>query len=47
MKAYLDGLTATHDGEHLYRGRYRDLGVDDTGKVYPKAVASGGARGTR
>lgn len=38
MKAYLDGLTATHEGERLYRGRYRDLGVDDTGKVYPKAV---------
>ena len=38
MKAYLDGLTATHEGERLYRGRYRGLGVDDTDKVYPKAV---------
>ena len=37
MKAYLDGLTATHDGEGYYRGRYRDRGVDDTGKVYPRA----------
>jgi taurine dioxygenase len=38
MKAYLEGLTAAHDGEHVYRGRYADKGVDDTGKVYPKAV---------
>jgi taurine dioxygenase len=38
MKAYLDGMTATHDGEQVYRGRYADQGVDDTGKVYPKAV---------
>lgn len=38
MKAYLDGLTATHDGEHVYRGRYADQGVDDTGKVYPRSV---------
>jgi taurine dioxygenase len=37
MKRFLDPLTATHDGEHVYRGRYRDRGVDDTGKVYPKA----------
>ncbi len=35
MKTYLVGLTATHEGEHVFRGRY---GVDDTGKVYPKAV---------
>ena len=38
MKALLAGLTATHDGEHVYRGRYVDRGVDDTGKSYPKAV---------
>lgn len=37
MKAYLDGLTARHDGEPQYRGRYADQGVDDTGKVYPRA----------
>jgi len=37
MKTYLDGLTARHDGEPQYRGRYRDQGVDDTGKVYPFA----------
>lgn len=38
MKSYLDGLSATHDGEHVYRGRYRDHGVDDSGKTYPSAV---------
>lgn len=37
MKAYLEGLTARHDGEPQYRGRYADQGVDDTGKVYPRA----------
>ena len=38
MKAYLDELTATHEGEHVYRGRYRHQGIDDTGRTYPKAV---------
>ena len=38
MQAFLGDLTATHDGEPEYRGRYADRGVDDTGKVYPKAV---------
>ncbi len=37
MKTYLEGLTARHDGEPQYRGRYADKGVDDTGKVYPHA----------
>jgi taurine dioxygenase len=37
MKTYLDGLTATHAGEHVYRNRYSDRGHDDTGKVYPRA----------
>ncbi|MDP6391146.1 MAG: TauD/TfdA family dioxygenase [Alphaproteobacteria bacterium] len=37
MKAFLDPLTAIHDGEHVYRGRYADRGVDDTGKDYPNA----------
>jgi taurine dioxygenase len=36
MKAYLDGLTALHDGEESYRGTYKNLGVDDK-PVYPKA----------
>ena len=38
MKTYLEGLTATHDGEAYYRGRYADKGVDDRNKVYPRAV---------
>jgi taurine dioxygenase len=38
MKAMLDRLTATHESEHIYRGRYSDRGVDDTGKQYPTAV---------
>jgi len=37
MKAYLDGLTARHDGEPQYRGRYVDKGAVDEGKVYPHA----------
>ena len=38
MKTYLDGLTATHSGEHVYRNRYADRGHDDTGVSYPTAV---------
>lgn len=38
MKTYLDGLTAVHDGEHVYRGRYVDRGIDDTGKNFPTSV---------
>ena len=38
MKTYLEGLTATHDGEPYYRGRYKDKGVDDRGKIYPRAI---------
>ena len=38
MKSLLDGLTATHGSEHIYRGRYSDRGVDDLGKMYPQAV---------
>ena len=38
MKTYLEGLTATHDGEPYYRGRYTDKGVDDRAKSYPRAV---------
>ncbi len=37
FKHYLDGLTATHDGDHVYRGRYKNYGADDTGKVYPRS----------
>jgi len=38
MKSFLENLTATHDGEPEYRGRYADRGVDDSGKTYPRAV---------
>jgi taurine dioxygenase len=34
MKRFLEPLTAWHEGEHVYRGRY---GVNDTGKVFPRA----------
>ncbi|MFT5507980.1 MAG: taurine dioxygenase [Hyphomicrobiaceae bacterium] len=37
MKAYLDGLTARHDGEQQYRGRYKDMVSDDSRMVYPSA----------
>jgi len=36
MKAYLEGLTAIHDGEGAYRGTYKNLGVQDR-PVYPRA----------
>lgn len=38
MKTFLSGLSATHDGEPVYRGRYADRGVEDSLKSYPKAV---------
>src|SRR3546814_11621030 len=38
MKTFLDGLTAVHDGEHVYRGRYTHQVGDDAGRAYPKAV---------
>lgn len=37
LREMLGGLTALHSSEHVYRGRYADRGVDDTGKVYPAA----------
>ncbi|MFY8153035.1 MAG: TauD/TfdA dioxygenase family protein, partial [Hyphomicrobiales bacterium] len=36
MKTYLDGMTALHDGEPVYRGLYANLGVADK-PVYPRA----------
>jgi taurine dioxygenase len=36
MKAYLDGLTAVHDGEPVYRGLFANLGVADK-PAYPRA----------
>jgi len=38
MQNMLLGLTARHESEHVYRGRYSDRGVDDTGRVYPEAI---------
>ena len=37
MKRMLARLTARHESEHVYRERYSDRGVDDTGKQYPQA----------
>ena len=37
MKLHLDGLTAIHEGEQIFRGRYANEGVDDSGKNYPRA----------
>lgn len=37
LKRMLEGLTATHASEHVYRGRYSDRGVEDRAKVYPHA----------
>jgi len=34
MKRIVESLTAVHDGEHVYRGRY---GINDAGKVFPRA----------
>ena len=34
MKKFLEGLTAIHDGEHVYRGRY---GGNDDNRTYPRA----------
>jgi taurine dioxygenase len=36
MKAYLEGMTAIHDGEHVYRGLFSYRGVADK-PAYPRA----------
>lgn len=38
FQRYLEGLTATHDGEPTYRQRNRLPGIDDTGKTFPRAT---------
>jgi len=38
FKHMLSGLTALHESEHVYRGRYSNRGVDDRGKTYPRAA---------
>jgi taurine dioxygenase len=37
MKTYLDGLTAVHDGESVYRGLYKNSNVAEKEK-YPRAI---------
>ena len=37
MKTYLEGLTAIHDGESVYRGLYKNFGVAEK-EQYPRAV---------
>jgi taurine dioxygenase len=36
MKKYLEGMIAVHDGEHVYRGLFKTLGVADKPE-YPRA----------
>lgn len=38
LRDMFDGLNAVHEGEHIYRGRYNELGEDDADKTYPCAV---------
>ena len=37
MKTFLDGLSATHASEHIYRGRYADRGQKDRDIAFPSA----------
>jgi len=37
MKEILAPMSALHESEHIYRGRYADRGVDDAEMVYPSA----------
>lgn len=38
LQEFLSTLTARHESEHIYRGRYADRGVDDAGRTYPSAT---------
>lgn len=38
LKTYLEGLTATHSGEHVYRNHNARDGRAESGKTYPSAV---------
>ncbi|HTJ90449.1 MAG TPA: TauD/TfdA family dioxygenase [Acidocella sp.] len=38
LQTYLEGLTATHSGEHVYRSHNARDGRAETGKSYPSAV---------
>ncbi|MBP87528.1 MAG: taurine dioxygenase [Planctomycetaceae bacterium] len=35
MQRFLAGMTAVHDGEHVYRGRYDDM--HEEGRTYPRS----------
>ena len=37
MKTFIDGLSATHASEHIYRGRYADRGQKDSDIAFPSA----------
>jgi taurine dioxygenase len=37
LKTFLDGLTALHSGERSYRRTNALLGIDDSGRTFPKA----------
>ena len=41
MKVYLEGLTATHSGDQVYRRTNVLVGRDDKGKVFPRAYIDG------
>jgi taurine dioxygenase len=38
LQTFLATLTARHESEHVYRGRYADRGVTDAGRAYPSAI---------
>ncbi len=38
LKAFLDGLTALHDGGPAYRASNAKQGIAETGRVYPSAI---------
>jgi len=38
MKSYLEGLTATHAGEHVYRSHNERDSVAENRRVYPRAI---------
>jgi taurine dioxygenase len=38
FRAFLDGLTATHSGDRSYRRTNKLLGIDDSQRVFPRAV---------
>jgi taurine dioxygenase len=38
MQNFLCGLTALHASDKVYRGRYKDQGIDDSEKEYPQSV---------